>query len=215
MLKKHDLLNLDWTKTNGMIPVIIQDYSSSEVLMHGYMNQDALTKTQEDGLVTFYSRTKNCLWTKGEISGNYLKVIEISTDCDNDTLLILVAAQGKTCHLGNSSCFISNKYNINFLFKLEEIIEERKNKFSDDSYTSSLYKSGTSRIAQKVGEEAIETILAAMNKDQIELINEASDLIYHLVVLLHDQDLNFNLVIDNLKKRREKNLNTNSEKLLK
>ncbi|WP_284443284.1 bifunctional phosphoribosyl-AMP cyclohydrolase/phosphoribosyl-ATP diphosphatase HisIE [Buchnera aphidicola] len=210
MLKKDDFLNLNWEKTNGMIPTIIQDYSSNKILMHGYMNKEALLKTQKDGLVTFYSRTKNCLWTKGETSGNYLKVIEISTDCDHDTLLILVTSQGKTCHLGNTSCFFLKKYNINFLLELEEIVENRKNKFSCNSYTSSLYKLGTSRIAQKVGEEAIETIIAAMKKDSKELINESSDLIYHLIVLLHDQGLNLSLVLDNLKKRRKKELTTNS-----
>ncbi|AEO08469.1 bifunctional phosphoribosyl-AMP cyclohydrolase/phosphoribosyl-ATP pyrophosphatase protein [Buchnera aphidicola str. Ak (Acyrthosiphon kondoi)] len=202
MLKKHDLLNLDWTKTNGMIPAIIQDYFSHEILMHGYMNEEALLKTQKDGLVTFYSRTKNRLWTKGETSGNYLNVISIRTDCDHDALLILVKSTGVTCHLNNTSCFFSKKYNVNFLFELENLIENRKNKFSKNSYTSSLYQSGTSRIAQKVGEEAVETILAAMKKDQTELINESSDLIYHLIVLLHDQNLNLNLVLDNLKKRR-------------
>lgn len=206
MLKKHDLLNLNWTKTNGMIPAIIQDYSSNKILMHGYMNKDALLKTQNDGLVTFFSRTRNCLWTKGEISGHYLKVIEIGTDCDHDTLLILVIPTGKTCHLGNASCFSLKKYRMNILFELEKIIENRKNKFLNNSYTSSLHKSGTSRIAQKVGEEAIETILAAMKKDQNELINEASDLIYHLIVLLHDQNLSLNAVLNNLKQRREKEL---------
>lgn len=211
MLKQHDLLNLNWKKTNGMIPAIIQDYSSNEILMHGYMNKDALLKTQKDGLVTFYSRTRNCLWTKGEISGNYLKVIEIGTDCDHDTLLILAESTGKTCHLGNTSCFFLKKYNINFLFELEKIIENRKDKFLNNSYTSILYKSGTSRIAQKVGEEAIETILAAMKKDRKELINESSDLIYHLIVLLHDQNISLNLVLDNLKKRRKKELIVNIE----
>ncbi|QCI22567.1 bifunctional phosphoribosyl-AMP cyclohydrolase/phosphoribosyl-ATP diphosphatase HisIE [Buchnera aphidicola] len=210
MLNQNDLLKLNWEKTNGMIPTIIQDYSSNKILMHGYMNKKALLKTQRDGLVTFYSRTKNCLWTKGETSGNYLKVIEISTDCDHDTLLILVKPQGKTCHLGNTSCFVLKKYNLNFLLKLEEIIEDKKNKFSSNSYTSSLYKSGTSRIAQKVGEEAIETIIAAMKKDSKELINESSDLIYHLIILLHDQGLNLSLVFDNLKKRRKEKSTTNS-----
>ncbi|QCI17518.1 bifunctional phosphoribosyl-AMP cyclohydrolase/phosphoribosyl-ATP diphosphatase HisIE [Buchnera aphidicola (Acyrthosiphon lactucae)] len=209
MLTKNSLLNLNWTKTNGMIPAIIQDYFSNEILMHGYMNKEALLKTQKDGLVTFYSRTKNSLWTKGETSGNYLKVIKISTDCDHDTLLILVVSTGKTCHLGNVSCFFSKKNNINFLFELEKIIENRKNKLLTNSYTSSLYKLGTSRIAQKVGEEAIETILAAMKKNKNELINESSDLIYHLIVLLHDQNLNLNLVLNNLKKRRKKDSSIN------
>ncbi|WP_425619717.1 bifunctional phosphoribosyl-AMP cyclohydrolase/phosphoribosyl-ATP diphosphatase HisIE [Buchnera aphidicola] len=206
MLKKYDLSNLDWIKTNGMIPVIIQNYDSYEILMHGYMNKEALYKTQQEGLVTFYSRTKKCLWTKGQTSGNYLKVIEISTDCDHDTLLILVLSIRETCHLGNKSCFSVKKYNIDFLFDLEELIENKKNNYTDKSYTSYLYQSGTGRIAQKVGEEAIETILSAMKKDKNELINESSDLIYHLIVLLHNQDLNLNIVIENLKKRNKKDI---------
>lgn len=205
MLKKYDLCNLDWIKTNGMIPAIIQNYSSYEVLMHGYMNKEALLKTQQEGLVTFYSRSKNALWTKGETSGNYLKVIEISTDCDYDALLILVKPTGKTCHLGKNSCFSLQEYNINFLFSLEKIIENKKNNYIKNSYTANLYKSGTYRIAQKVGEEAVETILSAIKKDKNEFINEASDLIYHLIILLHDQDLNLSIIINNLKKRNKQN----------
>ncbi|QCI20261.1 bifunctional phosphoribosyl-AMP cyclohydrolase/phosphoribosyl-ATP diphosphatase HisIE [Buchnera aphidicola (Brachycaudus cardui)] len=204
MLTSQDLLNLNWIKTNSMIPVIIQNIFSNEVLMHGYMNEEALLKTQKNGLVTFYSRTKKRLWTKGEKSGNYLKVIEITADCDYDTLLILVKPIGKTCHFGNTSCFLPKKYNIDFLFDLENIIKNRKSVYKHDSYTSELYKSGTSRIAQKVGEEAIETILAAMKTNKNELINESSDLIYHLIVLLHDQNLNLKIVLDNLKKRSQK-----------
>lgn len=203
MLKSRNLLNVDWIKTNGMVPVIIQNYFSNEVLMHGYMNEEALSKTQKYGLVTFYSRTKNRLWTKGEESGNYLKVIEITADCDYDTLLILVEPTSKTCHLGNTSCFLPRKSNINFLFHLENIIKNRKKRDKNNSYTYELYQSGTSRIAQKVGEEAVETILAAMKKDKNELINESSDLIYHLIVLLHDQNLNLNIILDNLKKRNQ------------
>jgi len=204
---KEKLLNLNWIKTNGMIPTIIQDYLSSEILMHGYMNQEAFLKTQKDGLVTFYSRSKNRLWTKGEKSGNYLKVIEITTDCDYDTLLILVQSTGNTCHLGNKTCFFLTQSSVSFLFELEKLIEERKNNITNNSYTSDLYRSGTSRIAQKVGEEAIETILASMKKDKTELINESSDLIYHLIVLLHDQGLNLRLVLNNLKKRKKEKKN--------
>lgn len=204
MLKKYNLSKINWIKTNGMIPAIIQNYYSNEVLMHGYMNQEALLKTQKENLVTFYSRTKKCLWTKGHTSGNYLKVMEISTDCDYDTLLILVSSIGETCHLKNKSCFSVRKYDIDFLFNLEELIEHKKNNYINNSYTSYLYQSGIYRIAQKVGEEAIETILSAMKKDKNELINESSDLIYHLIVLLHNQDLNLTTVIENLKKRHQK-----------
>ncbi|CAL4319294.1 Histidine biosynthesis bifunctional protein HisIE [Buchnera aphidicola (Protaphis terricola)] len=204
MLNKNKILSkLDWEKNNGIIPTIIQDYLSNEVLMHGYMNQESLLKTYKKGLVTFYSRSKKRLWVKGEISGNFLRVIKITTDCDNDTLLILVEPTGNTCHLDKNSCFsLKNNY-LYFLFELERIIESRKNNNSKNSYTYALYKSGTQRIAQKVGEEAIETILAAMKKDVNELINESSDLIYHLIVLLHDQNLNFNLILENLKQRKK------------
>ncbi|CAL4319081.1 bifunctional phosphoribosyl-AMP cyclohydrolase/phosphoribosyl-ATP diphosphatase HisIE [Buchnera aphidicola] len=201
MLTQQDLSRLNWSKTHNMIPVVIQNYASHTVLMHGYMNYDALLKTQREGLVTFYSRTKKRLWTKGEVSGNFLRVIEISPDCDYDTLLILVSAIGDTCHLSKKSCFFSKKYPLHFLFELEEIINTRKKTFKKNSYTKDLYHSGTKRIAQKVGEEAIETILAAMKKDKNELINETADLIYHLIVLLQDQDLNLITVIDTLKKR--------------
>ncbi|CAL4319314.1 bifunctional phosphoribosyl-AMP cyclohydrolase/phosphoribosyl-ATP diphosphatase HisIE [Buchnera aphidicola] len=206
--KKENLLKLNWIKTNGMMPVIIQDFLSNSVLMHGYMNQEALLKTQKEGFVTFYSRTKKRLWMKGEKSGNFLKVVDITTDCDYDTLLILVEPLGKTCHLEKKSCFfLKKKNNLGFLHILEETIEEKKKYgIETNSYTSNLYRSGTKRIAQKVGEEAVETILAAMQKDPDELINESSDLIYHLIVLLHDQNLNFNLVVENLKARRSKKL---------
>lgn len=204
MLNEKKLSNLNWTKTNGMLPAIVQDSCSYEVLMHGYMNKEALLQTQENGLVTFYSRTKNRLWVKGEKSGNYLKVLKVLTDCDYDTLLVIVKSIGKTCHLGNKSCFFSDEYNVNFLNKLENIIENKKKLDVSNSYTTHLYKSGTSRIAQKVGEEAIETILAAMKKNKNELIDETSDLIYHLIVLLHDQNLTFNTVLNNLRKRNEK-----------
>ncbi|ALD15070.1 phosphoribosyl-ATP pyrophosphatase [Buchnera aphidicola (Aphis glycines)] len=202
LIKQKTRFQLDWNKTNGMIPVIIQDCLSNEVLMHGYMNQEALLKTQKERCVTFYSRSKQRLWTKGENSGNFLRVIKIIPDCDNDSLLVLVEPIGNTCHLNQKSCFFLKKNYLYFLFELERIIENRKNNNLTNSYTSSLYKSGTKRIAQKVGEEAVETILAAMNKNTTELINEASDLIYHLLVLLHDQNLNFNLIIENLKKRK-------------
>ncbi|AAM67669.1 bifunctional phosphoribosyl-AMP cyclohydrolase/phosphoribosyl-ATP diphosphatase HisIE [Buchnera aphidicola] len=204
--KKENLLKLDWIKTNGLIPAIIQDFASNLVLMHGYMNKEAFLKTQKEGFVTFYSRTKKRLWTKGEESGNLLKVIDIVTDCDYDTILIIVEPLGKTCHLNRKSCFFLKENTLNFLSKLEDLIEDRKNFNTDNSYTARLYKSGTKRIAQKVGEEAIETILAAMKNDGDELINESSDLIYHLIVLLHDQNLNFNLIIENLKKRKTEKL---------
>ncbi|OHY69387.1 bifunctional phosphoribosyl-AMP cyclohydrolase/phosphoribosyl-ATP diphosphatase [Pluralibacter gergoviae] len=192
---------LDWEKTDGMMPAIVQHAVSGEVLMLGYMNKDALAKTLETGKVTFFSRTKGRLWTKGETSGHFLNLVSISPDCDNDTLLVLVNPIGPTCHKGNSSCFAEASHEWLFLYQLEELIASRKNADPESSYTARLYASGTKRIAQKVGEEGVETALAAMVRDREELKNEASDLVYHLMVLLQDGGLGLTEVISNLKKR--------------
>lgn len=201
MLIKKQIARLDWKKMGGLLPVIVQSSISGEVLMLGYMNEKSLNTTIIKKKVTFFSRKTNSLWTKGEISGNYLKVVDIYPDCDNDSLLILAEPIGPTCHLKNSSCFKTRINNFNYIDYLEKILEERKNKGLCDSYTSYLYSKGTKRIAQKVGEESVETILAAVTKNKKELINESSDLLYHLLVLLHDQNLDFSTVISNLKKR--------------
>lgn len=203
MLTEQQLARLDWVKTDGMMPAIVQHAVSGEVLMHGYMNQQALTKTLEIGKVTFWSRTKQRLWTKGETSENFLNVVSITPDCDNDTLLILANPIGPTCHLGTSSCFSPAAPDWTFLYQLEQLLAERKHADPKSSYTASLYASGTKRIAQKVGEEGVETALAATVNDRHELTNEASDLIYHLLVLLQDQDLNLSTVIDNLRQRHK------------
>ncbi|MEM6049419.1 bifunctional phosphoribosyl-AMP cyclohydrolase/phosphoribosyl-ATP diphosphatase HisIE [Erwinia sp. P7711] len=203
MLTEQQLAQLDWVKTDGMMPAIVQHAVSGEVLMHGYMNQEALTKTLEIGKVTFWSRTKERLWTKGETSENYLNVVSITPDCDNDTLLVLANPIGPTCHLGTSSCFSPAAPDWTFLYQLEQLLAERKHADPKSSYTASLYASGTKRIAQKVGEEGVETALAATVNDRHELTNEASDLIYHLLVLLQDQDLNLSTVIDNLRQRHK------------
>lgn len=203
MLTEQQLARLDWVKTDGMMPAIVQHAVSGEVLMHGYMNQEALTKTLEIGKVTFWSRTKQRLWTKGETSENFLNVVNITPDCDNDTLLILANPIGPTCHLGTSSCFSPAAPDWTFLYQLEQLLAERKHADPKSSYTASLYASGTKRIAQKVGEEGVETALAATVNDRHELTNEASDLIYHLLVLLQDQDLNLSTVIDNLRQRHK------------
>ena len=195
---------LDWEKTDGLMPAIIQHAVSGEVLMLGYMNQDALAKTQESGKVTFYSRTKQRLWTKGETSGNFLNVVSIAPDCDNDTLLVLVNPIGPTCHKGTSSCFGDTSHQWLFLYQLEKLLAERKTADPESSYTAKLYASGTKRIAQKVGEEGVETALAATVNDREELTNEASDLMYHLLVLLQDQDLDLSKVIGRLRERHEK-----------
>jgi len=171
--------------------------------MHGYMNQQALAKTLEIGKVTFWSRTKQRLWTKGETSEHYLNVVSITPDCDNDTLLVLVNPVGPTCHRGTSSCFSPAAADWTFLYQLEQLLAERKHADPKSSYTASLYASGTKRIAQKVGEEGVETALAATVNDREELTNEASDLIYHLLVLLQDQDLDLSRVIENLRQRHK------------
>jgi len=203
VLTEQQLAQLDWAKTDGMMPAIVQHAVSGEVLMHGYMNQDALAKTLETGKVTFWSRTKQRLWTKGETSAHFLNVVSLTPDCDNDTLLVLVNPVGPTCHRGTSSCFSPAAADWTFLYQLEQLLAERKHADPASSYTASLYASGTKRIAQKVGEEGVETALAATVNDRDELTNEASDLVYHLLVLLQDQDLNLSAVIDNLRQRHK------------
>ena len=203
MLTEQQLAQLDWVKTDGMMPAIVQHAVSGEVLMHGYMNQQALDKTLATGKVTFWSRTKQRLWTKGESSEHFLNVVSITPDCDNDTLLVLVNPVGPTCHLGTSSCFSPAAADWTFLYQLEQLLAERKHADPKSSYTASLYASGTKRIAQKVGEEGVEVALAATVNDRHELTNEASDLVYHLLVLLQDQDLNLSTVIENLRQRHK------------
>ncbi|EQA5149168.1 bifunctional phosphoribosyl-AMP cyclohydrolase/phosphoribosyl-ATP diphosphatase HisIE [Escherichia coli] len=194
---------LDWQKTDGLMPAIIQHAVSGEVLMLGYMNEEALAKTQETGKVTFFSRTKQRLWTKGETSGHFLNVVSIAPDCDNDSLLVLVNPIGPTCHKGTSSCFGDTSHQWLFLYQLEQLLAERKNADPASSYTAKLYAIGTKRIAQKVGEEGVETALAATVHDKFELKNEASDLMYHLLVLLQDQELDLTAVIENLRERHK------------
>jgi phosphoribosyl-ATP pyrophosphohydrolase/phosphoribosyl-AMP cyclohydrolase len=203
-LSEEQIAQLDWVKVDNLMPVIVQHAVSGEVLMMGYMNQEALTVTQASGKVTFYSRTKQRLWTKGESSGNFLNLVSLYPDCDNDTLLALVNPTGPTCHKGNNSCFHPAATDWGFLFQLEELLASRKNADPESSYTAKLYASGTKRIAQKVGEEGVETALAATVNDRFELTNEASDLVYHLLVLLQDQDLNLSTVIENLRQRHKK-----------
>ncbi|HEI8865668.1 bifunctional phosphoribosyl-AMP cyclohydrolase/phosphoribosyl-ATP diphosphatase HisIE [Serratia sp. AKBS12] len=204
MLTEQQKARLDWQKTGHLLPAIVQHAVSGEVLMLGYMNQEALAATEQSGKVTFFSRSKQRLWTKGESSGHFLNVVSITPDCDNDTLLILAKPIGPTCHLGNSSCFFPANSDWGFLYQLEQLLAERKHADPSSSYTASLYASGTKRIAQKVGEEGVETALAATVNDRAELTNEASDLIYHLLVLLQDQDLDLATVIGRLRERHAK-----------
>ena len=201
MLTNEDIKALDWEKTGGLIPAVVQDACSGRVLMLGCMNPEALEKTLETKKVTFWSRTKGRLWTKGETSGNWLHLVDIGTGCDSDALLVLVNPDGPTCHRGTPSCFSPVEHKWNFLRDLEVLLESRRNADPATSYTASLYARGTKRIAQKVGEEGVETALAATVHDREELRNEAADLVYHLLVLLADADLELADVIDVLRAR--------------
>jgi len=195
---------LDFTKTDGLIPAIIIDQRNKNVLMLGYMNEEALNKTLDTGLVTFYSRTREALWTKGETSGNFLRMTDIRTDCDRDTLLIAAIPDGNTCHTGEYSCFkVENAPSLDFLNILYALIKRRKTELPEGSYTTKLFQRGTNRIIQKVGEEAIETVIAAKNRDRVEIINEVSDLVYHLFVMLAEQDIEFTEIVKNLEGRHK------------
>jgi len=176
-------MKLDFNKTGGLIPVIIQDSYSLKVLMLGYMNEEAFLKTKAENRVTFYSRSRNRLWTKGETSGNFLNVVSVSDDCDGDTLLIKVTPEGPVCHTGATSCF-KEESDKGFLYELENRIEDRIENDSSKSYTNELYKKGINKMAQKVGEEAVELVIEAKD-DNIDLFrNEAADLLYHFLILL-------------------------------
>lgn len=194
---------IDFEKMNGLVPVVVQDSRTLKVLMLGFMNKDAYDKTIETNKVTFYSRTRNCLWTKGETSGNYLNVVSISNDCDNDTLLIKVIPDGPVCHKGTDTCWgEKNETNpLMFLTELQDFIETRYKEMPDGSYTTSLFKDGLNRMAQKVGEEALETVIEAVNGTDERLIYETSDMFYHLIVLLTSKNLRIEDIAEELKKR--------------
>lgn len=195
--------NLNFEKMNGLIPAVIVDEVTNQTLMLGYMNEEAYDKTIATGRVTFYSRTKNRLWTKGETSGDYLIVKNIIADCDKDTLLIYANPLGNTCHTGNYSCFGIEKNSINFFNLLFDLITDRKEKMPENSYTTKLFLRGENRIIQKVGEEAIETVIAAKNNDKDEIINEVSDLIYHLFVMLVQKEIGINEIAGKLTERHK------------
>ncbi|MFA0608842.1 bifunctional phosphoribosyl-AMP cyclohydrolase/phosphoribosyl-ATP diphosphatase HisIE [Vibrio sp. 10N.222.49.B4] len=197
---------IDWEKVGGLVPAVVQDYQSSQVLMMGYMNPAALEKTGETGQVTFFSRTKERLWTKGETSGNVLQLQNIALDCDSDTLLVKVNPIGPTCHTGTTTCWDGDKQEESqmvWLHQLEQLLAARKDADPESSYTASLYARGTKRISQKVGEEGVEVALAATSGDKAELVCESADLIYHLMVLLQDQGLSMNDVVNKLKERHK------------
>ncbi len=197
-------MELDFDKQGGLLPAIIQDDKTNKVLMLGYMSKESLAKTKEIGKVTFFSRSKQRLWTKGEESGNFLYVVSIKEDCDKDTLLIKVNPVGPVCHTGSDTCFDeTNDEDIMFLKYLQDFIDKRKQEMPEGSYTTSLFKKGVNRMAQKVGEEAVETVIEATNGTQEGFIYEASDLIYHLIVLLSSKGLRMEDLARELKKRHK------------
>jgi phosphoribosyl-ATP pyrophosphohydrolase/phosphoribosyl-AMP cyclohydrolase len=195
-------MTIDFNKSDGLVPVIIQDEQTLEVLMLGYMNQEAYDKTVKENIVTFFSRSKNRLWTKGETSNNFLHVKSIALDCDNDTLLIKVKPDGPTCHTGSRSCF-NTEYNQNFILQLEQIVKDRYENPTEGSYVNKLREKGLNKIAQKVGEEAVETVIAALAQTETDMINESSDLVFHLIVLLREKGLSLETIAKNLESRHK------------
>lgn len=196
---------MDFEKQGGLIPAIIQDADTGKVLMLGYMNEESLKITKETGKVTFWSRSRNCLWTKGETSGNFLNVVSMKEDCDQDTLLIKVNPVGPVCHTGSDTCFdeVNEQESVMFFKTLQEFIERRHVEMPEGSYTTSLFKAGINKMAQKVGEEAVETVIEATNGTDGRLIYEASDLMYHLIVLLTSKGLSIEDIAQDLKKRHK------------
>ena len=198
-------MNIDFDKMNGLVPAIIQDNVTKNVLMLGFMNEEAFKKTIATKRVTFYSRTRNCIWTKGETSGNYLELVSMKPDCDNDTLLVRVIPHGPTCHKGTDTCWgEDNKRNpILFLSELQDFINKRHEEMPEKSYTTSLFKDGTNRMAQKVGEEALETVIEAVSGNNERMIYECSDMLYHLIVLLTSKGLRIEDVAAELAERHQ------------
>jgi phosphoribosyl-AMP cyclohydrolase / phosphoribosyl-ATP pyrophosphohydrolase len=196
-------MKIDFSKGNGLVPAVIQDSRSLSVLMVGYMNEEALAKTQKEKRVTFFSRSRDTLWTKGETSGNYLNVVDIAADCDNDALLIRVIPDGPVCHEGTYSCFAAEKP-AGFLYLLEKIIAERITGKTGGSYTYKLFTEGTNRMAQKVGEEAVELVIASKDDDITRFRDEAADLLYHLLILLHSKGVNLEEVEATLENRHKR-----------
>lgn len=197
-------MKLNFKKLDGLIPAIVQNRSTMQILMLGFMNEEAYKKTLKSGKVTFWSRTKKRLWQKGETSGNYLEVVDIKTDCDKDSLLILANPQGPTCHTGKYSCFGDKENNILFLKKLFDLIRDRKKKRPKNSYTTSLFKKGLDEIVKKVGEESVEVIIAAKSETKKRLVEESADLLYHLLVLLAEKEVDLDEVVAELAQRYKK-----------
>lgn len=200
-------MNIDFEKMGGLVPAIIQDATTKTVLMLGYMNKEAFDKTVETKKVTFYSRSRQCLWTKGETSGNFLELVDIKVDCDNDTLLVKANPTGPTCHTGNDTCWgeKNEKNPLLFLTYLQDFINRRHEEMPEGSYTTSLFKDGLNRMAQKVGEEALEAVIEACNGTNERLVYEGSDMIYHLIVLLTSKGLRIEDLAKELQVRHDPN----------
>lgn len=200
--KSRDM-DIDFEKSGGLVPAIIQDADTKTVLMLGYMNKEAYEKTVATGLVTFYSRSRKCLWTKGETSNNFLRLVDIKVDCDNDTLLVKVHPDGPTCHKGTDTCWgeENEKSPLLFLAELSDFIEKRYQEMPEGSYTTSLFRDGLNRMAQKVGEEALELVIEATNGTNDRLIYEGSDMLYHLIVLLTHKGLRIEDMAAELRER--------------
>ena len=200
-----NISQLDFNKyPDGLIPAVIQDFNTNKVLMLGFMNADAVEKTVSTGLVTFYSRTRKELWTKGETSNNFMHLIDIKVDCDNDTLLCKVKPDGPVCHTGDDTCFKEDNKSINFLIELEQVIEDRKSNPSEKSYTSSLFSKGINAMAQKVGEEAVELVIEAKDQNDDRFKNEAADLMFHYLILLQAKGFNLTDISEVLRIRHRK-----------
>jgi phosphoribosyl-AMP cyclohydrolase / phosphoribosyl-ATP pyrophosphohydrolase len=197
-------MKIDFEKSNGLVPAIVQDATTKKVLMLAYMNEEAYSKTIDTKQVTFFSRSKNRLWTKGEESGNFLNLVDIKVDCDNDTLLVFANPVGPACHTGTDTCWKEdNIESFGFLSELERVISDRKENPDDKSYTSSLFKKGINKIAQKVGEEAVELVIESKDDDKELFLNEGADLIYHFLVLLRAKNFTLEDIVDVLRKRHK------------
>lgn len=198
-------MNIDFEKMNGLVPAIVQDAISGKVLMQGYMNEEALAKTKETGKVTFFSRSKNRLWTKGETSGNFMELVSIAGDCDGDSILIKANPRGPVCHTGSDTCWNEeNSSKTGFIDQLRAIIKDRKNNPSDQSYTASLFAKGINKIAQKVGEEAVEIVIEAKDDNKELFLGEAADLLFHYLVLLEAKGYELDEVMEVLIQRHQK-----------
>ena len=200
-------MDIDFGKCGGLVPAIIQDATTNKVLMLGYMNQEALDKTKETGLVTFFSRSRQTLWTKGEISGNYLKLVDMKIDCDNDTLLVKAIPAGPVCHKGTDTCWgeTNESSPLTFLTQLQDFIEKRHEEMPEGSYTTSLFRDGLNRMAQKVGEEALELVIEATNGSNERMVYEGADMLYHLIVLLTSKGLRIEDLASELRERHDPN----------